>query len=54
MFITHSECDPEIVESVRAYLKSLDHFNEILETRAGGVVSCHCGPGTLGVLFIAG
>ena len=54
VFITHSECDPEIVESVRAYLKSLDHFNEILETRAGGVVSCHCGPGTLGVLFIAG
>ena len=24
-----------------------------LETRAGGVVSSHCGPGTLGVLFIA-
>ena len=27
-------------------------FNEILETRAGGVISSHCGPGTLGVLFI--
>ena len=54
VFITHSKCDPEIVESVRAYLKSLNHFDEILETRAGGVVSCHCGPGTLGVLFIAG
>jgi len=23
-------------------------------TRAGGVISSHCGPGTLGVLFIAG
>ena len=23
-----------------------------VETRAGGVISCHCGPGTLGVLYI--
>lgn len=53
VFITHSGTDPEIVESVRAYLKSLNHFDEILETRAGSVVSSHCGPGTLGVLFIA-
>ena len=52
VFITHSGCDREIVESVRSYLESLGIFNEILETRAGGVVSSHCGPGTLGVLFI--
>lgn len=52
VFITHSGCDREIVEQVREYLKSLNHFNEILETRAGGVISSHCGPGTLGVLFI--
>ena len=51
VFITHSGCDREIVESVRDYLSSLGIFNEILETRAGGVVSSHCGPGTLGVLF---
>lgn len=52
VFITHSGCDAEIVEEVRQYLKSLNIFEEILETRAGGVVSSHCGPGTLGVLFI--
>jgi DegV family protein with EDD domain len=52
VFITHSGCDREIVEAVRDYLSSLGIFNEILETRAGGVVSSHCGPGTLGVLFI--
>lgn len=28
--------------------------DEIIETRAGGVISSHCGPGTLGVLFIDG
>lgn len=53
VFITHSGCSREIVEQVRQYLKDLDVFSEIWETRAGGVVSSHCGPGTLGVLFIA-
>lgn len=53
VFITHSGCDRKIVEDVKSYLKSLGVFDEILETRAGGVVSSHCGPGTLGVLFIA-
>lgn len=53
VFITHSGCDAATLESVRSYLESLGVFHEILETRAGGVVSSHCGPGTLGVLFIA-
>lgn len=38
---------------VRDYIASLGIFKEIIETRAGGVISSHCGPGTLGVLFIA-
>ena len=54
VFITHSGCSREIVESVRAYLTGLHHFDQVLETRAGSVISSHCGPGTLGVLFIAG
>ena len=53
VFITHSPIDPAVVESVRKYLESLNVFDEVLETSAGGVISCHCGPGTLGVLFIA-
>lgn len=53
VFITHSGCDRELVEAVRTYLISLDHFDEVLETMAGGVISSHCGPGTLGVLYIA-
>ncbi len=52
IFITHSGCDKELVDEVRTYLESLNHFDEILETVVGGVVSSHCGPGTLGVLFI--
>ena len=53
VFITHSGVEEDMVESVRTYLESLHVFSEILITRAGGVVSSHCGPGTLGVLFIA-
>ena len=54
MFITHTiqEKDRRIVDETRKYLESLGIFKEILETRAGGVISSHCGPGTLGVLFI--
>lgn len=53
VFITHSGCDKEIVDAVRTYLEGLNHFEEILVTQAGAVISSHCGPGTLGVLFVA-
>lgn len=51
IFITHSGCEEAVIRSVEEYLKDLHHFEEILITRAGGVISSHCGPGTLGVLF---
>ena len=53
VFITHSGCDSADIEAVKSYLESLNHFEQIHITRAGGVISSHCGPGTLGVLFIA-
>ena len=52
VFITHSGCNADAIDSVKEYLQSLGHFDEILITRAGGVISSHCGPGTLGVLYI--
>lgn len=53
VFITHSGCDENVIQTVKEYLSSLNIFEEILVTRAGGVISSHCGPGTLGVLFIS-
>ncbi len=53
VFITHSGASDEVVSKVKDYLQSLKCFKEIHITRAGGVISSHCGPGTLGVLFIA-
>ena len=53
IFITHSGCDEKIIESVSSYLRELDIFKEIIVTRAGSVISSHCGYGTLGILYIA-
>ncbi len=54
VFLTHSGCDEAILNEVHSYLESLDVFDEILTARAGGVISSHCGPGTLGIIFIKG
>lgn len=53
VFITHSCAQEEVIKEVYSYLESLHIFDEILITKAGGVISSHCGPGTLGVLFIS-
>ena len=54
VFITHSGCDEDTITLIYDYLKSLNRFENIYITRAGGVISSHCGPGTLGVLFYEG
>lgn len=54
VFITHSGCELEVIDAVKDRVAALGIFEEILTTRAGSVITSHCGPGTLGVLFIAG
>ena len=51
VFITHSGCSQETLDKVYDSVKALNYFEEIHITRAGGVISSHCGPATLGVLF---
>lgn len=52
IFITHSGCDEEIVATARNTVKKYAEFDEILETIAGCTITSHCGPNTLGILFI--
>ena len=52
LFITYTPVEPNELEAVRAVVKECGHFQRVMETHAGCTVSCHCGPGTLGVLFI--
>lgn len=52
VFITHSGISDERSQLVYNYLKSKNVFGEILITHAGCTISSHCGPNTLGILFM--
>ena len=52
IFITHTPVSDEQLEAVKDTVAQLGNFRETLVTDAGCTVSCHCGPGTLGVLFV--
>ena len=52
VFLTHSGVPEEIIETAKQAVRQYQNFEEICVTRAGCTVSSHCGPGTIGVLFI--
>lgn len=52
IFVTHTKCDKEIVDAVKEKIAGHFDFDEILETTAGCTITSHCGPYTLGILFI--
>jgi len=52
VFITHTPVDDEAMQAAREALEKYGEFTEIFETSAGCTISCHCGPGTLGILFL--
>lgn len=52
VFITHSPCEEGMAAFAAECLKEYGHFREILDTTAGGTVCTHCGPNTLGILFM--
>lgn len=52
IFVTHTPCRPETVEAVKAEIQTCAPFSEIIETTAGCTISSHCGPNTLGILFL--
>ena len=41
-----------IVDDVKKYLRENTKFENIIETVAGSTITSHCGPGTLGILYI--
>ncbi|MBP3514403.1 MAG: DegV family protein, partial [Elusimicrobiaceae bacterium] len=52
IFITHSGVSEERLALAKELVEQYGNFDEILITRAGCTISAHCGPNTLGVLFI--
>ena len=51
-FVTMTGVSDEEYAAVLEAVKQYGHFETVYETLAGCTVSCHCGPGTLGVLFV--
>jgi DegV family protein with EDD domain len=53
VFITHSDLDDHsVVDRITERIRELQPFQEIIETNASCTISSHCGPNTLGVLFM--
>jgi len=51
LFITHTGCSDEIIESVLKKIAEYIKFDKIYVIRAGCSVSIHSGPNTLGILY---
>ena len=52
LFVTKTPVTDECYTAVMNVVNENNYFDRIYETDAGCTVSCHCGPGTLGVLFV--
>lgn len=52
LFLTYTPVDDDDLDSARKTIAKCGSMARLMETQAGCTVSCHCGPGTLGVLFI--
>ena len=52
IFITQTVVSEDAYAAVKNAVTTYGAFENIYETKAGCTISCHCGPGTLGVLFV--
>lgn len=52
LFVTRTPVSDECLNAVSDAVKEHADFENIYWNQAGCTVSCHCGPGTLGVLFV--
>lgn len=52
LFVTNTPVTDECMQAVKVAVDAYADFENIYWTDAGCTVSCHCGPGTLGVLFV--
>ena len=52
IFITHSGIEQQYIDRAVAKVKQVQPFQEVIVTKAGCSVSSHCGPGTLGIIYM--
>lgn len=52
IFIVSAGVDKEIIENIRNKAEAINKFDEIITAVAGSTITCHCGPGTLGIILM--
>jgi DegV family protein with EDD domain len=52
VYLVYTQCPDGVVEMVRDEIQLYAHFEETIEAVAGSTISCHCGPNTLGIMFL--
>ena len=52
LFITQTVVPDDCYDAVKQAVAAHGSFETVYSTTAGCTISCHCGPGTLGVLFV--
>ena len=52
VFLTQTVVSEESYTAVKNALTEYGNFKTVYESTAGCSISCHCGPGTLGILFV--
>lgn len=52
LFITHAGCPVRMISRVKEEAGRMCQFDEVIVTQASATVSCNCGAGTVGVLFV--
>lgn len=53
LFVIYTVEQPqEVLEAVRETVFQCGSFTNVVESHAGCTISCHCGPGTLGMMYL--
>ena len=52
VFIAQAGCSKEIIEEIKEELQKLNYFEKIYIANAGSIISSHCGPGTMGIIYM--
>lgn len=52
VYLTHSGCSEETIEKVKNNIKEFQNFDDIVISKASCTISSHCGPNTLGIMYM--
>lgn len=52
VFVVHTDVPEAVVKAIPGIVAQYQKFDTVYEAVAGCTISCHCGPGTLGIIFV--